>query len=133
MSSVNRVILVGRLGRDPETRYTGDGQAVTNFSLATDESFKNRAGEKQKRTEWHRVTLWGKQAETAQQYLHKGSMVYVEGKIQTKEYEKDGQKKQSLEIVAQSFRMLDKLEGSQASESSRPQESQEITDDDIPF
>ena len=72
--SVNKVILVGRLGKDPETRYTSSGQAVCNFSLATDETFKDRAGERQKRTEWHRIVVWGKQAEIAQQYLHKGSL-----------------------------------------------------------
>src|SRR5713226_8646647 len=70
--SVNKVILVGRLGRDPETRYTSGGQAVANFSLATDESFKDRSGERQKRTEWHKIVVWGKQAEIAQQYLKKG-------------------------------------------------------------
>jgi len=71
--SVNKVILVGRLGRDPETRYTGGGQAVANFSLATDETYKDRNGERQKRTEWHKIVVWGKQAEIAQQYLKKGS------------------------------------------------------------
>ncbi len=78
--SVNKVILVGRLGRDPETRYTGAGQAVANFSLATDESYKDRNGERQKRTEWHKIVLWGKQAEIAQQYLKKGSLIFVEGR-----------------------------------------------------
>lgn len=104
--SVNRVILVGRLGKDPETRYTNSGDAVCNFSMATDESFKNRAGERQKKTEWHRVTVWGKQAEIAQQYLKKGSLLYVEGKIQSREWEKDGEKRVAFEIVAASFRML---------------------------
>src|SRR5580692_7623140 len=70
--SVNKVILVGRLGRDPETRFTGGGQAVANFSLATDETYKDKNGERQKRTEWHKITVWGKQAEIAQQYLKKG-------------------------------------------------------------
>jgi single-strand DNA-binding protein len=77
--SVNKVILVGRLGRDPETRFTGGGQAVANFSLATDETYKDKNGERQKRTEWHKITVWGKQAEIAQQYLKKGSLLYVEG------------------------------------------------------
>jgi len=74
--SVNKVILVGRLGRDPETRYTGGGQAVANFSVATDETYKDRNGERQKRTEWHKIVVWGKQAEIAQQYLKKGSLIF---------------------------------------------------------
>ncbi len=82
--SVNKVILVGHLGRDPETRYTSGGQAVCNFTLATNEVFKDRAGERQKRTEWHRIVLWGKQAELAQQYLKKGNQVYIEGRIQSR-------------------------------------------------
>src|ERR1700733_9107439 len=82
--SVNKVILVGRLGRDPETRFTGGGQAVANFSLATDETYTDKNCERQKRTECHKITVWGKQAEIAQQYLKKGSLVYVEGRIQTR-------------------------------------------------
>ena len=105
--SVNRVILVGRLGRDPETRYTGSGQAVANFSVATDESYKDRNGERQKRTEWHKIVVWGKQAEIAQQYLKKGSLVFIEGRIRSREWQdKEGQKRTSFEIVANTFRML---------------------------
>ena len=105
--SVNRVMLVGRLGRDPETRYTGSGQAVANFSVATDESYKDRNGERQKRTEWHKIVVWGKQAEIAQQYLKKGSLVFIEGRIQSREWQdKEGQKRTSFEIVANNFRML---------------------------
>jgi single-strand DNA-binding protein len=105
--SVNRVILVGRLGRDPETRFTSAGQAVANFSLATDESYKDRNGERQKRTEWHKIVVWGKQAEIAQQYLKKGSLVFIEGRIQSREWQdKEGQKRTSFEIVASNFRML---------------------------
>jgi single-strand DNA-binding protein len=105
--SVNRVILVGRLGRDPETRYTGGGQAVANFSVATDESYKDKNGERQKRTEWHKIVVWGKQAEIAQQYLKKGSLVFIEGRIQSREWQdKEGQKRTSFEIVANNFRML---------------------------
>jgi len=105
--SVNKVILVGRLGRDPETRYTGGGQAVANFSVATDESYKDKNGERQKRTEWHKIVVWGKQAEIAQQYLKKGSLVFIEGRIQSREWQdKEGQKKTSFEIVATNFRML---------------------------
>jgi len=106
--SVNKVILVGRLGRDPETRYTSGGQAVANFTLATDETFKDRSGERQKRTEWHRIVLWGKLAEIAQQYLKKGMLVYIEGRIQTRQWEdkRDGQKRTTTEIVGNVMRML---------------------------
>jgi single-strand DNA-binding protein len=105
--SVNRAILVGRLGRDPETRYTSGGQAVCNFTLATDETYKDRNGERQKRTEWHRIVVWGKQAEIAQQYLHKGSLIFVEGRIQTRQWDdREGQKRTTVEIVASNFRML---------------------------
>jgi single-strand DNA-binding protein len=105
--SVNKVILVGRLGRDPETRFTSGGQAVANFSVATDESYKDRNGERQKRTEWHKIVVWGKQAEIAQQYLKKGSLVFIEGRIQSREWQdKEGQKRTSFEIVATNFRML---------------------------
>ena len=105
--SVNKAILVGRLGKDPETRYTGGGQAVCNFTLATDETYKDRNGERQKRTEWHRIVVWGKQAEIAQQYLHKGSLIFVEGRIQTRQWDdKEGQKRSTTEIVATNFRML---------------------------
>ncbi len=105
---VNKVILVGRLGRDPETRYTSSGQAVCNFTMATDESFKSRSGEKQQRTEWHRIVMWGKLAEIAQQYLKKGQLVYIEGRLQTRQWDdkRDGSKKTTTEIVANSMKML---------------------------
>jgi single-strand DNA-binding protein len=105
--SVNKAILVGRLGKDPETRYTSGGQAVCNFSMATDETYKDRSGERQKRTEWHRIVVWGKQAEIAQQYLRKGSLIYLEGRIQSRQWDdREGQKRTTVEIVANSFRML---------------------------
>ena len=105
--SVNKAILVGRLGRDPETRYTSGGQAVCNFTMATDETYKDRSGERQKRTEWHRIVVWGKQAEIAQQYLHKGSLIFLEGRIQTRQWDdREGQKRTTVEIVANNFRML---------------------------
>jgi single-strand DNA-binding protein len=115
--SVNKVILVGRLGRDPETRYTGGGQAVANFSVATDESYKDKNGERQKRTEWHKIVVWSKLAEIAQQYLRKGSLLYLEGRIQTREWQdKEGQKRTTTEIVATNFRMLGgRAEGAAAS------------------
>ena len=104
--NVNRVILVGRLGGDPETRHTGSGQAVCNFSIATDESYKDRNGERQKRTEWHRVVAWQKLAEVCQQWLQKGALVYIEGRIQSRDWEKDGEKRTSFEIVARQMQIL---------------------------
>ena len=105
---VNKVTLVGRLGKDPETRYTSGGQAVATFSLATDETYKDRSGERQKRTEWHRIVMWGKLAEIGQQYLKKGTLVYLEGRIQSRQWEdkRDGQKKTSYEIVVNTMKML---------------------------
>jgi single-strand DNA-binding protein len=149
--SVNKAILVGRLGRDPETRYTSGGQAVANFTMATDETFKDRSGERQKRTEWHRIVLWGKLAEIAQQYLKKGMLVYLEGRIQTRQWEdkRDGQKRQTTEIVGNVMRMLtSRAEGQSAGAGpSRPPDADaegmlpadepaagpEISDEDIPF
>ena len=105
--SVNKAILVGRLGRDPETRYTTGGQAVANFSLATDYSYKDRNGERQKKTEWHKIVVWRKLAEICQQYLKKGSLVYIDGRIKTREWQdKEGQKRYSTEIIAGEMRML---------------------------
>jgi len=153
--SVNKAILVGRLGRDPETRYTPSGQAVCNFTLATDETYKDRSGERQKRTEWHRIVLWGKLAEIAQQYLKKGQLVYVEGRIQTRQWEdkRDGQKRTTTEIVGTAMRMLtSRAEAAAAGAGAgmapgRPAEAEmeagamheeppagaEISDEDIPF
>jgi single-strand DNA-binding protein len=105
--SVNKVILVGRLGRDPEVRFTSGGQAVANFSLATDSSYKDKNGERQKKTEWHKIVVWGKQAEIAQQYLKKGSLIFIDGRLQSREWQdKEGQKKYTTEIVVNDFRML---------------------------
>ncbi len=105
--SVNKVILVGRLGRDPETRYTSGGQAVCNFTMATDEPYKDRNGVRQKHTEWHRIVLWGKLAEIAQQYLKKGTQIYLEGRIQTRQWEdKTQQKRTTFEIVGNVMKML---------------------------
>jgi single-strand DNA-binding protein len=100
MASVNKVILLGNLGRDPETRYTTGGDAVTNLNIATSEQWKDKSGEKQERTEWHRVVLFGRQAEIAGEYLKKGRSVYIEGRLQTRKYtDKDGVEKYSTEIV----------------------------------
>ena len=148
--SVNKVILVGRLGRDPETRYTSAGQAVANFSLATDQSFKDRSGERQKRTEWHKIVVWGKQAEIAQQYLKKGSLVYVEGRIQSRQWDdREGQKRTSFEIVANTFRMLGGraeagaagagasggagVDAEAPAPAEEPAAGPEVSDEDIPF
>lgn len=112
MASVNKVILVGNLGRDPETRYMPDGGAVTNVSIATTETWKDKtSGEKQEKTEWHRVAFFGKLAEIAGEYLKKGSQVYVEGRLQTREWEKDGVKRYSTEIIASAMQMLGSRQG----------------------
>ena len=105
--SVNKVILVGRLGRDPETRYTPNGDAITNFSLATDEQWRDRNGERQTRTEWHNVSLYGKLGEIANQYLRKGSQVFIEGKIQSRKYTgKDGIERTAYDIIGNEMKML---------------------------
>jgi len=112
MASVNKVILIGNLGRDPETRYMPDGGAVTNISVATTEAWKDKNGEKQEKTEWHRVAFFGKLAEIAGEYLKKGSQVYVEGRLQTRKWQdKDGQDKYSTEIVANAMQMLGSRQG----------------------
>ena len=107
MASVNKVILLGNLGRDPETRYTTGGDAVCNLSIATSEQWKDKNGEKQERTEWHRVVLFGRQAEIAGEYLKKGRSVYIEGRLQTRKYtDKDGVEKYSTEIVGDRMQLL---------------------------
>jgi len=106
---VNKVILVGNLGADPEIRYTSGGTAVANLRLATTETWTDKTGERTERTEWHRVILWGKTAETASQYLTKGKQVYIEGRLQTREWQdKDGNKKFTTEISANTMLMLGK-------------------------
>jgi single-strand DNA-binding protein len=146
--SVNKAILVGRLGRDPETRFTSGGQAVCNFSMATDETYKDRNGERQKRTEWHKIVLWGKLGELAQQYLKKGSLVFIEGRIQTRQWDdREGQKRTTTEIVGTGMRFLGgRGDGGSAPSDpdahstsgagmgmEEPAPSVEITDEDIPF
>jgi len=107
MASVNKVILVGNLGRDPEVRYTPDNAAITNISVATTDTWKDKSGEKQERTEWHRVAFFGKLAEIAGEYLKKGSQVYVEGRLQTRKWQdKEGQERYTTEIVADRMQML---------------------------
>jgi len=107
MASVNKVILVGNLGRDPETRYMPNGEAVTNFSIATTETWKDKSGEKKEATEWHRITMYRKLAEIAAEYLKKGSSVYIEGKLQTRKWtDKDGVEKYTTEIIGDVMQML---------------------------
>lgn len=107
MSYVNKVILIGRLGADPEMRRTADGTAVTTFRMATTESWKNKDGSKAEQTEWHRVVAWRKLGEIAAEYLRKGKLVYVEGRIQSREYEdRDGVKRKTFEIIANNMKML---------------------------
>ena len=112
MASVNKVILIGNLGRDPEVRYMPDGGAITNISIATTENWKDKNGEKQEKTEWHRVAFFGKLAEIAGEYLKKGSQVYVEGRLQTRKWQdKDGNDKYTTEIVADRMQMLGSRQG----------------------
>ena len=111
MASLNKVILIGNLGRDPETRYLPNGDAVANISVATTETWKDKAGEKQEKTEWHRVTLYRRLGEIAGEYLKKGSQVYIEGRIEYREYEKDGVKRYSTDIIASEMKMLGSRQG----------------------
>ncbi|HPW46005.1 MAG TPA: single-stranded DNA-binding protein [bacterium] len=105
--SVNKVILVGRLGTDPEKLVTGSGRSVAKFNLATSETWKDKSGQKQEKTEWHRIVVWGAQAENCAQYLSKGRQVYIEGKLQTRQWDdKEGKKRYTTEVVAQSVQFL---------------------------
>jgi len=110
MPSVNKVILVGRLGKDPEIRSTAGGQTVARFSLATDDKYTDRNGEKQERTEWHNIVAWAKLAEICGQYLRKGKLVYIEGAIRTDSWDdkESGQKRYKTEIIANTMQMLDR-------------------------
>ena len=122
MTGVNKVILIGNLGKDPEIRHLDNGRAVANFSLATSETYKNREGEKVTTTEWHNIVLWTPLAEIAEKYLNKGNQIYLEGKLTNRSYEdKDGNRKYITEVVGQNLTMLGG-KGS-ASESSTPEES----------
>ena len=107
MASVNKVILIGNLGRDPETRYTTGGDAVTQLNIATTETWKDKNGEKQEKTEWHRVVLFGRQAEVAGEYLKKGRSVHIEGRLQTRKYtDKEGVEKYTTEVVGDRMQLL---------------------------
>jgi single-strand DNA-binding protein len=140
MASLNKVILIGNLGRDPELRYTTGGTPVANFTMATTDRWKDKAsGERKERTEWHRIVVWAKQAEIVGEYLHKGKQVYIEGSLRTREWEdRDGNKRYTTEVVAQQVLMLGKaadrpagavVEGGQAV--AEPEAV--FDDDDIPF
>jgi len=140
--SVNKVILIGNLGRDPELKYTPGGQAVASFSLATTERWKGQDGQKNERTVWHNIVAWGRQAELAKEYLHKGRQVYIEGRIDNRSYDKkDGSGKGYIsEVVAQNIQFLgsrsdsggETPSGSEPPSSSPPQDSSG-DDDDLPF
>ena len=139
---INKVILVGNLGRDPETRYLPSGGAVTNVSLATSRSWKDRdSGEQKEKTEWHRVVFFNRLGEIAGEYLKRGSKVYVEGELRTREWEKEGQKHFTTEIVATEMQMLDSKGGNSDYEKNNNSSnadpsslsSSDMVDDDIPF
>jgi single-strand DNA-binding protein len=139
MASVNKIILIGNLGADPEVRYTPSGTAVANFNLATHEQWTNKDGEKGERTEWHRIVAWGRLGEICGEYLRKGKQVYIEGRIQTRSWEdRDGNKRFTTEVIAQAMQMLgspDYKEGRAQSTDERfpSEEPVTIPEDDIPF
>ena len=136
-NSLNKVILIGNLGQDPEARFTPQGTAVCNLSVATNESWKDQNGEMQDRTEWHRVVMYGRMAETATEYMKKGQMVYVEGRLNTREWEDQNQiKRRTTEIRCDNFTMLGKISDSSVPPSANPDSSIKPdagVDDDLPF
>ena len=135
-NSVNKVILIGNLGQDPEARFTPQGTAVVNLSVATNESWKDQSGEVQERTEWHRVVMYGRMAETADKYMKKGQMVYVEGRLHTQEWEdKDQVKRRTTEIRCDNFTMLGRR-GDDQYQGNNPKKGQDndtSSDGDLPF
>jgi single-strand DNA-binding protein len=142
MAGINKVILIGRLGNDPEVRYTPDGTAVANFSVATSDEWTDKAtNEKRERTEWHRIVAWRRLGEICGEYLSKGRQVYVEGKLQTRSWEKDGVTRYTTEIVASDVQFLGAKESADAYRSQGPSETNQYStppvadrqDDDIPF
>jgi single-strand DNA-binding protein len=139
MAGVNKAILVGRLGKDPEIKYTPSGTAIANFTMATSENYKDKDGQKQERTEWHKIVAFGKLAEICGEYLAKGKQVYIEGRIQTRSWDdKDGNKKYMTEIVANTMQMLGKPDAAAspsqtaAAEGSSAQEPS-VVEEDVPF
>ena len=140
MRGVNKVILIGNLGRDPEIRYTRSGTAVATLNLATSSSWTDQNGQRQDRTEWHRVVAWSKLAEIAKEYLAKGRQVYIEGRLQTRSWDdKDGNKRYTTEVVADQMVMLGGRGGGDFSRDAGPSEAPdmpepfEATEDDVPF
>ena len=138
MSGLNRVMLIGRLGKDPEIKYSQNGMAVCNFSMATSENWTDKQGEKQERVEWHRVCVFGKQAEILEKYLQKGSQVYIEGRLQTRSYDKEGQTHYTTEVVVTGFTFLGGGQQSGGQQQTRPAGNQggyrpPPDDGDIPF
>jgi single-strand DNA-binding protein len=144
MGSVNKVILVGNLGRDAELRYTPGGAAVSKFSLATTEVWTDKSGQRQERTEWHNIDLWGKQAESLNEYLRKGKQVYVEGRLQTEEWtDKEGAKRKTTKVRCDRVVLLGGGGGGRGASTDRSEPagvgapsaepSEPLTDDDIPF
>jgi single-strand DNA-binding protein len=128
---LNKVMLLGHLGKDPELRHTQGGTAVANFSIATNETWKDKNGEKQERTEWHKIVAWGNLGENTAKYLNKGSKAYVEGKVQTRKWQdNDGNDRWSTEIVAHNVIFLDSKSGGGGS---RPEDGPPLTDDDVPY
>jgi single-strand DNA-binding protein len=134
MSSLNRVTLIGNLGRDAELRYTQNQQPVATFTLATSERWTDKQGQKQERTEWHRIVAWGRLAEFCSEYLRKGRQVFVEGRLQTRQWDdKEGNKRSTVEIVARSILLLgSRSEGDRGPEEG-PIEEMESPEEDIPF
>ncbi len=141
MASVNKVILVGNLGRDPETRYMPNGDPVCTFSIATTDNWKDKQGVKQERTEWHNIVIYRKLAEIAQQYLKKGRPVYIEGSLHTRKWEKDGITRYTTEIIATSMQMLGSKGSAPDNSSAPPPQTPTASstpavdefEDDIPF
>jgi single-strand DNA-binding protein len=138
MASLNKVMLIGNLGADPEIRYTPSGAAVANFNMATKAQWTTKEGEKQDKTEWHRIVAWRRLGEICGEYLHKGSLVYIEGRLQTRSWEdRDGNKRYTTEIVAQGMQMLDRAgqsaEAVSTEERFPTEEPLDVPDDDIPF
>lgn len=136
MSNLNKVMLIGRLGRDPEVRHTREGNAVATLSLATSETWKDKSGERQEKTEWHRIVLFGRQAEIAGEYLSKGRLVYVEGSLETRKWtDKAGADRYTTEVKGRSFQMLDRGDDPDTTRARREQPEPQGHDDDgdIPF
>ncbi len=133
MAGLNKVILIGNLGRDPELRYTANGQPVANFTLATTESWTNKSGEREQRTEWHRIVTWGRLAEICGEHLNKGKQVYVEGRLQTREWEdREGNKRKTTEVTANQVLMLGRRGDGPGGPSSPPDAPEDSPPDSTP-